>query len=358
MDHCTAGHKAKMMKGEKFFREVLENCYLPEPRLQEMDETGVDVQVLSTVPVMFSYWAKPRDCLEVSAFLNNHIADICKRYPKRFLGLGTIPMQAPELAIKELERCMGELGMCGVQIATSINQLPLSDPSLDVIFKRCEELGAAVFIHPWDMPGEKSMEKYWLPWLVAMPMATSFAICSLIFSGILERYPRLRVAFAHGGGSFPATVGRVEHGFRCRPDLCAVDNKVNPREYLGKFWVDSLIHDPEVFQYVAKLVGPEKICLGSDYPFPLGEIATEYTPEQRPGRLIEESEFSRREKAEMLWDNALTFLGVPRERFEDAATTAAAISTTTGSEEGSQPGKRKPSPTTGAPAKRRADPLA
>lgn len=188
-----------MFKGDTFFREVESNCYKPEPRIKHMDETGVTVQVLSTVPVMFSYWAKPEDCLDLSRMLNDHIAGICKKYPKRFVGLGTIPMQAPELAVKELERCVNELGLAGIEIGTHINDMPLSDPRLFPVFEAAERLGASIFVHPWDMPNMKLMEKYWLPWLCGMPMETSFAICSLIFGGVFERLPKLKWCFAHAG---------------------------------------------------------------------------------------------------------------------------------------------------------------
>ena len=125
----------------------------------------------------------------------------------------------------------------------------------------------------------ESMEKYWLPWLVGMPAETSLAICSMIFSGIFEKLPNLKVAFAHGGGSFPATVGRIEHGFNVRPDLCAVDNPVNPKEYLGKFYLDALVHDAKMLDYVVDLIGENRVAMGTDYPFPLGEL--------EPGNLIE-----------------------------------------------------------------------
>lgn len=128
------------------------------------------------------------------------------------------------------------------------------------------------------MMGEARMQKYWLPWLVGMPAEVSLAICSMIFGGVFERLPKLRVAFAHGGGSFPATLGRIAHGFEARPDLCAVDNKKNPRDYIGRFIVDSLVHDEATLRYLLDLFGEDCIALGSDYPFPLGE--------DRPGTLI------------------------------------------------------------------------
>ncbi len=156
------------------------------------------------------------------------------------------------------------------------------------------------------------MGKYWLGWLVGMPAETAMAICSVIFGGVLERLPRLRIAFAHGGGAFPGTIGRIEHGFRCRPDLCAVDNPRSPREYLGKFYLDSLVHDADALRHLIRLVGAERIALGSDYPFPLGE------PE--PGKLIESlTEITEAVQRRLLAGTALEFLGLG-ENGEPAAT--------------------------------------
>ena len=148
------------------------------------------------------------------------------------------------------------------------------------------------------------MTRYWLPWLVGMPAETSLAICSLIFGGVLERLPALRIAFAHGGGAFPATIGRIVHGFDVRPDLCAVANDVSPREYLRRIYVDSLVHDPLMLRYLVDLMGPDRIALGSDYPFPLGEA--------RPGALIDSCGFPEETRARLLHGTALEWLGLSR----------------------------------------------
>jgi aminocarboxymuconate-semialdehyde decarboxylase len=305
LDHHKPGC-ARMMKDDKFFREVQASCWDPVVRIEECDHHHVHVQVLSTVPVMFSYWAKPQDTLDLSMFLNDHIADIVQRWPTRFIGLGTLPMQDTELAIKELERCK-RIGLVGIQIGTHVNGINLGEPRLFPIFQACEELGMAVFVHPWDMMGAERMDKYWAPWLVGMPAETTLAITTMIFSGLLERLPRLRVAFAHGGGSFPSTIGRIEHGFQVRPDLCAVDNPVNPREYLGRFWIDALVHDPAMLRFVVDLLGADKVAMGTDYPFPLGEL--------QPGQLIKSMPWDDVLKETLLSGAALGWLDLPRDRF-------------------------------------------
>lgn len=293
---------ARMMKGDKFFREIESNCWEPKDRIIDMSNTHVDVQVLSTIPVLFNYWAKPQNGLETSRFFNDHIAQCVDLYPTKFIGLGTVPLQDVDLAIKEMERIVKELKMPGIEIGSNINQLNLSDKSFEPFWQAAEELGCCIFVHPWEMMGENEMMKYWLPWLVGMPAETSRAICSMIFSGVMERYPKLRIAFAHGAGSFPATIGRIEHGWKVRPDLCAIDNTKNPREYLGKFWVDSLVHDADAFHLLHKVMGSDKICCGSDYPFPLGE--------DEPGKLIDGMNLDASVKRKMLSENALAWLGV------------------------------------------------
>ena len=168
-------------------------------------------------------------------------------------GIGTVPMQSIDHAIKEMERCVQELKMPGLEIGSNINGLNLSDPSFFPFYEAAEKLGCALFLHPWEMMGENQMQKYWLPWLVGMPAETSRAICSMIFGGIFEKFPKLRVAFAHGGGSFPFTIGRIQHGFDVRPDLVAIDNPISPKNYIGKFWIDSLVHDANAMQYLIKI---------------------------------------------------------------------------------------------------------
>jgi aminocarboxymuconate-semialdehyde decarboxylase len=203
LDHHAPGC-ARMILDGALFREIEDNCWDPRRRLEDCAATGVDVQVLSTVPVMFNYAAKPEHTLDLSTLLNDHVASVCARFPNRFVGLGTLPMQKTDLAIYELERCIKDLKLAGAQIGTHINGWSLDHPDLFPVFEAAADLGAAIFVHPWDILGKDRMTKYWLPWLVGMPAETALAICSVIFGGVLERLPALRIAFAHGGGSFPA----------------------------------------------------------------------------------------------------------------------------------------------------------
>lgn len=299
---------ARMVQEGKLFRAIEANSWDVDKRFEDCARAAVNVQVLSTVPVMFSYWARPQDTLDLSRLLNDHIAGLVARHPTRFVGLGTVPMQEPELAIQELERCVRELGLAGIEIGSHINGRNLDDPRVVEVFTAAQELGAAVFVHPWDMLGRERMSRYWLPWLVGMPAETSLSICCMIFGGVLEKLPKLRVAFAHGGGAFPSTLGRIEHGFHARPDLVAVNNRTNPREYIGRFYVDSLVHDPDLLRYMLKLMGAKTIALGSDYPFPLGEA--------RPGEMIESMGLERATVERLMHGTALEWLGLDRERFQ------------------------------------------
>ncbi|MBZ5638154.1 MAG: amidohydrolase [Acidobacteriia bacterium] len=201
----------------------------------------------------------------------------------------------------------------GTDIAEQNGRAVGDDPRVFPVLEAARDLGAALFVHPWDVLGRERMPRYWLPWLVGMPAETCLAICSVIFGGVLDRLPGLRIGFAHGGGSFPGTFGRIERGFEARPDLCAVGTSRPPRDFLGRFYVDSLVHDPTALRTLLDLVGRDRVALGSDYPFPLGEPV--------PGRLVESMpDLDAETKGRILGENALEFLGLDpvRERFRVA----------------------------------------
>lgn len=301
LEHLETGCARMVCDDGRFFREIQSNCWDPVVRLRDADDHAVRVQVLSTVPVMFSYWARGEHGLALCEYLNDHLAETVQRHPKRFVGLGSVPLQDPGLAVKELGRIMGPLKLAGVQIGTHVNDWNLDAPELMPFFEACESLGAAIFVHPWDMMGKSRMQKYWLPWLVGMPAEVSHAICSCMFGGVWDRFPKLRIAFAHGGGSFPATLGRIDHGYNVRPDLCAVETSNRPRKQAENFVVDSLVHDARTLKFLVDLLGAEHIALGTDYPFPLGEA--------HPGKLIEtHPDLDRKTKDRLLSGTALEWL--------------------------------------------------
>ena len=308
LDHHKEG-AAKMMRDDgKFFREIQQNCWDAESILLDMKQHNVDAMVLCAVPVLFNYWIKPLDGLDWSMFLNDHLVGVQQQYPKKFIGLGTLPMQDVTLAIKELERCK-KIGLPGVEIGSHIENKNLDDASFFPLWEAAQDLDMAIFVHPWDMMGQEKMPNYFLPWLVGMPAETSLAICSMIFGGVFDKFPKLKVMFAHGGGSFPHTLGRVSHGWHCRPDLCNVNNIKDPVEYVGKFWVDGITHNQDALRYLIQLFGAEKIMYGTDYPFPLGDL--------EHGKFIEEmKDVSTATKEQLFEGSVLNWLGLKKEQFQ------------------------------------------
>jgi aminocarboxymuconate-semialdehyde decarboxylase len=240
MTHTDGRHR--IYKDGKFFREVWESRSIRRHRIDDYARFGVDVQVISTVPVLFSYWARAYQALELHRHLNDHMAGSVPRFIRALRRHRHGAAAVASLAIRELERCIDELGLQGVQIGSHCNEWNLDAPELFPFFEAAADLGAAVLVHPWDMMGGHHAQ-------VLDAMAGRHAGRAIArrvlpdFGGVLERLPKLRVMLAHGGGSFPWTIGRIEHGFRMRPDLVATDNPRNPREYLKRLYFDSCVHD-------------------------------------------------------------------------------------------------------------------
>ena len=271
LEHHAPGC-ARMLRDGKFFREIEANCWDPPQRLSECAQHGVDVQVLSTVPVMFGYHARPEHGLDLARLLNDHLAGVVAAHPARFMGLGTLPMQAPELAVRELERCVNELGLPGVQIGSNVNGRNLDDPALEPVWIAANRLKAFVLIHPNGeiMPGDR-LKSYYMRNFVGLPFETTMAGAALVFGGVIERFPDIAFCLCHGGGFLPYQAGRFLHAFKVREEPKA-RLRGSPEDSLRKLYVDSIVHSPRALDFLIDTMGEDHVLLGSDYPFDMGNL--------------------------------------------------------------------------------------
>jgi aminocarboxymuconate-semialdehyde decarboxylase len=301
MKHTSAG-RAMLMLGEQEFRPVTAACWDADVRLEAMDRDGVEVQIMCATPVLFSYQRPAAQALEVSRIFNDAARELCARSPRRLKSLCQVPLQDPELACRELSRAMAD-GHVGVHIGNHVGERDLHDEGIITFLTHCANEGAAVFVHPWDMMAGERMRKYQLPWLVAMPAETQLSILWLILSGAFERLPRsLKLCFAHGGGSFPYLLGRVDNAWRNR-DIVREDCPRLPSSYVDRFFVDAAVFSGDALSFLVKTMGEERVMLGSDYPFPLGE--------QQVGNLIHSHEsLPARTRECLLHANATRFFGL------------------------------------------------
>ncbi|KPN96714.1 amidohydrolase family protein [Lysinibacillus sp. ZYM-1] len=296
---CTCG--ANIMVAGQVFREVTDQVWSPEKRIQDMDAEGVDIQVLSPIPVTFSYWAEAHAAEEMARIQNDFIANTVKQYPKRFIGLGTVPLQDVEVAIREMDRCIHELGLKGIEIGTNVNGKNLDDPAFTAFFEMAEKWEVPLFIHPWETLGKDRMPRHNFMYTVGMPSETALAAASLINGGVIEKFPKLKVCFAHGGGSFPYILPRLDQGWKVWPHLRLT--RKPPSYYAKNFYFDSLNYDPLNLQYLIDRFGADKIVMGSDYPFLLREIP--------PGKIVDETlHLSEEQRRDILGRNALAFLNI------------------------------------------------
>ena len=261
----AAGRETITAKGKPTFG-LPEYLYRPEMRIQEMDKANVDMQVLSMMAPLAGYDLDPQLGTGYSRIQNEAIAKIVKAHRKRFVGLATVPLQDPGLAASELERGMKELGMKGVEIATDVNGKNLDWQGLWPFYEKAQELGAFVLVHPGVPPGVGQMQNYSLYNSVGYPFVTSLAIGSMVFGGVLEDFPRLKLCFAHGGGFVPYQRGRMEHCYRVKAE-CRAKIPKPPSEYLKLLYFDTVTHYGPALEYLIRTAGSDKVLLGSDYPF-------------------------------------------------------------------------------------------
>jgi aminocarboxymuconate-semialdehyde decarboxylase len=294
---------ACIMLGDREFRNVTEQCFLPARRIADMDIEHVHRQLLSPIPVLFCYWGSPEATAEFARIQNDFIAQCVQEQPDRFLAAGTLPMQAPTLAVKELERIKA-MGFQAIEIGTNVMGKYLDDPTVVEVLEAASELGFAVFVHPWDALGSERMKTYYLPHMVTLPAETAAAIARLIFGGVLDRLPKLRIGFAHGGGNFLPLLARIDHGFDVRPET-RVSIGRRPSTYLHRLYFDSITHDPEAIEFMCRRVGSHRVMLGSDYPFDMG-IAHPLAP-------IDKARLTATDRDNILHRTAEEFLGLATE---------------------------------------------
>jgi aminocarboxymuconate-semialdehyde decarboxylase len=239
-----------------------------ETRIAAMDAMRIDLQAVSVVPTQYYYWAGPELAEKIVAAGNEKIAAICAANRDRFVGLGTIALQHPALAVTQLARAMSELGLKGVIISTAVNGIELADPRHEPFWSMAEELGALVFIHPMGCSLGSRLTPFYFSNLIGNPAETTVALAHLIFAGVLDRHPRLKICAAHGGGYFPFYTARFDHGWRLRPE--AHTCLLKPSEYLKRVWFDSLVYTPEQLSFLIRQAGASQVVLGTDYPFDMG----------------------------------------------------------------------------------------
>jgi aminocarboxymuconate-semialdehyde decarboxylase len=236
-------------------------------RLADLDAIGVDIQVVGPMP-MHRYWAGPKLASKLTATINEAIAAHCAQGQGRLYGLGTLPLQHPHVAVRELERGVTELGLKGVSVSTNVAGRELADPAFDPIWEAAADLGAVVFIHPWGCSLGPRLRAQFLGNTFGQPAETGLALSHLIFGGTLDRYPGLKLLAAHGGGFLPTYAGRSDHAWAVRPD--ARGCQLAPSEYLRRMWYDALVYTPRALRHLVEAVGADKVVLGTDYPFDMG----------------------------------------------------------------------------------------
>jgi aminocarboxymuconate-semialdehyde decarboxylase len=297
--HTEAG-KADIMVGDRFFRRIDSACWDPEVRLEDMDRDGVDLQVISSTPVLFAYDRPLEHALDCAQLFNDAALEMCVKGKGRLKSFCQVPLQDVDAACKELSRCL-RAGHLGVQIGNHVGGKNLDDAGIVTFLHHCADQNAAVLVHPWDMFAPDRMPKYMMPWTVGMPAETQLSLVALILSGAFDRLPaNLRICFAHGGGSFTFLLGRLENAWQHHP-LARGSCEHPPSAYLNRFSVDSAVFDQRALQFLVETMSVDRVLLGSDYPFPLGE--------ERVGSLICQSGLAPQDKDKLLGGNAVKFLG-------------------------------------------------
>jgi aminocarboxymuconate-semialdehyde decarboxylase len=272
-------------------------------RLADLDAAGIDVQVVSNTPQTFLYGQDASLAAALAALQNDQIAKAVAANPQRLMGIATLPMQAPELAARELERAMRKLGLRGAHIGSNVNGRNLDEPALEPLWAAADALDALIMVHPTQVAGAERLEAYYLRNLIGNPLDTTIAAAALVFGGVIERFPRIRFLMVHGGGFVPYQAGRFSHGWQVRPEP-QVRLKSPPEASLARLYFDSILHGRPALEFLVATAGPARVVLGSDYPFDMGTLECV--------RQVRALSIPEADKATILSGAALALLGPAR----------------------------------------------
>ena len=285
---------------------IHEKATSTELRLKEMDKMGIDVQAISTSPSHYYYRIEPELGRKTSRIINERLASIVDSHPDRFVALGTVPMQDPQLAIAELEYCMKELGFKGLELGTNVRKKELADPVYEKFWAKVEELGALIFLHPAGFTDTSRLKEHFLTNVIGNPLDTTFALTHIVYGGILERYPDIKFVAAHGGGYLGGYPARMDHAFNVRPE-CHDFIKKTPRHYMKKIYWDTMVFGQEQLEHLVKLWGADHVVIGTDYPYDMGWY--------KPVAFVEKNKaLSRKQKDQIIGGNAAKLLGLKRRK--------------------------------------------
>jgi len=261
---------ASMEVNAAMFAQIAPKLNGVEQRLIDMDRLGIDVQAISPSPAQYYYFTEPDLGLALCRTVNDGVAEAVARHPDRLVGMGTVPLQAVDLAIGEMKRCVGQLGLRGIEINSNVNGLDLGDASFRPFFAAAEELGVMLFLHPLGFTQGQRLTDFYLNNIIGNPLESTIALSHMIFGGVLDRHPGLRLCVAHGGGYLPGYWGRMDHAWRVRPE-CREHIAREPSSFLRQVWLDTLVFDQDQLDSLVRTHGTDRLCLGTDYPFDMAE---------------------------------------------------------------------------------------
>jgi aminocarboxymuconate-semialdehyde decarboxylase len=265
MSAASAAHQKKLVA------ELKEQLHNPERRIADMDEAGIDMSIISMSPMEFFYHLEEEQAAALARKQNDQIAEIVRKYPKRFVGMSTVPMKYPAAAVKELERSVKELGMKGVEVCSNVRGDYLGEDKFLPFFEKAAALDIPIFVHPSNVAAADRTKFFYLNNLIGNPLDTTIAAAQMIFKGLFDRFPDLKIVLSHAGGMVPWNIDRWDRGYKVRPE-CAEFIKKSPGEYLKSFYYDTITHGPETLRFLISRVGIDRVVMATDYPYDMGDL--------------------------------------------------------------------------------------